>query len=98
MSKRLTDEDLDQIRASIDPMAMNSNPLTCRALLSLLDEVDDYRRWERNRAESEASLNAQCLCGHPVQLKMAWEDGKVHCWECEWIALSQKIEATTNSQ
>lgn len=56
-------------------------------------ELEKYRTWERNRAESEASLSAQAPCGHPVQLKMGWEDGKVHCWECEWMALRAELDA-----
>ncbi len=40
MDNRLTKAERDQIRANIDMMALAANPLTCRALLSLLEECD----------------------------------------------------------
>ena len=59
----------------------------------LRERLAKYQRWEQNRNESEASLNAQAPCGHPAQLKMGWEDGKVHCWECEYMALDSQLTA-----
>lgn len=48
----LTPEDRSQIRANIDETAIAANPLTCRAILSLLDECEDLKRKldsQRNR-------------------------------------------------
>jgi hypothetical protein len=41
---RLTPEEREQIRANITLSAQAMNPLTCKALLSLLDERDELER------------------------------------------------------
>ena len=66
-------------------------------VIDVHSQLERYKEIDRNRAESEASLNAQCPCGHPVQLKMVWEDGKVHCWECEWWKLDAELSKSAKS-
>lgn len=40
MPDKLTADERVQIRANIDEVAMLTNPLTCRALLSLMDQLE----------------------------------------------------------
>jgi len=44
MSKKLTREECDRIRSSINIASMAANPQTCQALLALLNERDSLRK------------------------------------------------------
>lgn len=44
MSKKLTREECDRIRSSINSASIAANPQTCQTLLTLLDERDSLRK------------------------------------------------------
>lgn len=56
-------------------------------------EILKLRKYESNRAEGYAAIRAlqDTRCHHPDELLTKWEDGAVHCWECEWDKSQNEI-------
>ena len=88
-TNKLTKAERDQIRASIDMTAMAANPLTCRALLSLLDECD----WLNG--ELDGAINTSR--GFETRLRQATQAGTPYSVEQDGInALHLRVSDLEN--
>jgi hypothetical protein len=93
-----------------DPLVERERAMKVRKVLSksdcgsdLLKELEALRSWKNNREEQLKSLRARCVntpCYGPDEILGEWEDGTIHCWECEFnrqekelVALRKQVEA-----